>query len=682
MNWALVSLVANCAISLGLLGWLLRESQHRRAVEGALRRTASDLEEEVKRRAAELARVQEQTADLNRANQALQAEIAERVQAEGRLREERNFSDALVDGLPGVYYLFDAQGQFLRWNRNFERITGYSAEEIAGMQPVDFFAGDDRRLIAERIGEVFARGHSTVEAQFVSKDGTQRPYFFTGQRVTLQQGSFLVGMGIDITERRDAEKALRESQQLLQAVIDNSTACVYVKDLEGRYLLINRRWEQLFHVTAEMVRGKTDYDVFPAAQAEAFRAFDQRVLGAGSALEAEELAPHDDGLHTYISIKCPLYDAQGRPYALCGISTDTTERKRAEVALAAAEEWFRLVVEGAPNAIVAVDRRGRIALVNSQVERLFGYGRNELLGQPVEMLVPERYRGDHARERDLFMQRPQARSGGRRGVLFGRRKDGGEVPLEIGLNPIRAGAETLVLASMIDLTARLEAEDRLKGSLKEKEALLQEVHHRVKNNLQLISSLLRLQAREIRDPALLEVFEESRARIQAMALVHERLYRAGGLDALDYEGFLKQLVGAIGRIYGRSHVTVKCEMRASTKGMGAHIAVPMGLMVNELVSNSLKHGFPGGRTGQIVVRFDGSPESGFELHVRDDGVGLPSSFSIDLTKSMGLRLVDMLVRQLHGQMEIQRSDGTGTGFTIRFGLDGRNGREARVRGDS
>ncbi|PTL76217.1 response regulator [Vitiosangium sp. GDMCC 1.1324] len=134
----------------------------------------------------------------------------------------------------------------------------------------------------------------------------------------------------EISDRQRVEEALRESQRLLQAIIDNSTAVISVKDVEGRYLLTNRRFLMLFHLTRESVLGKTDYDLFPRVNANAFRAFDQRVMTARKALEAEELMPQDDGLHTYISIKCPLQDESGRPYAICGISTDISERKRIE----------------------------------------------------------------------------------------------------------------------------------------------------------------------------------------------------------------------------------------------------------------------------------------------------------------------------------------------------------------
>jgi PAS domain S-box-containing protein len=133
-------------------------------------------------------------------------------------------------------------------------------------------------------------------------------------------------------ELASSNAALRESQHLLQAIVDNSTAVIFVKDIEGRYLMVNRRYKELFHVTEQSIVGKTDHDLFPKERADAFRAFDRRVMAAGTPLEAEEMVPQDDGLHTYISIKCPILDGAGRPRAVCGISTDITERKHEEAA--------------------------------------------------------------------------------------------------------------------------------------------------------------------------------------------------------------------------------------------------------------------------------------------------------------------------------------------------------------
>jgi len=169
----------------------------------------------------------------------------------------------------------------------------------------------------------------------------------------------------EISERKRAEQALRESQQLIQAIIENSTAVIYVKDLQGRYLLVNRRWTQLFHLTPEDTLGKTDYDIFSEAAADAFRAMDHRALVANRALTEEEAAPQDDGLHTYVSVKCPLRDAAGKPYAVFGISTDISDRKRAEEALRESQALYHSLVEQMPAGVFRKDAQGRYVFVNS-----------------------------------------------------------------------------------------------------------------------------------------------------------------------------------------------------------------------------------------------------------------------------------------------------------------------------
>jgi PAS domain S-box-containing protein len=176
-------------------------------------------EHDLRRGYAELDhRVQERTAELTQVNEALRSEIAERKRIEASLLEEKHFSDIMIDSLPGIFYLFDSQGRFLRWNRNFETVSGYSADEIARMHPVEFFVADDKALIAERIGLAFETGQATAEADFVSKDGTRRPHFFTGHTFHLGSERCLIGMGVDISEKKRAERDLqRRTEDLVRS---------------------------------------------------------------------------------------------------------------------------------------------------------------------------------------------------------------------------------------------------------------------------------------------------------------------------------------------------------------------------------------------------------------------------------------------------------------------------------
>jgi PAS domain S-box-containing protein len=342
----------------------------------------------------------------------------------------------------------------------------------------------------------------------------------------------------DITQRQHIEQELRESQASLQAILDHTTAVIYLMDPESRFLLINRQFEQLFRVTNAQVVGQPLEAVFSEELAAAFRANNRRVLEAGTAQEFEEQAPHDDGLHTYISIKVPLYDTTGNAYALCGISADITERKRAE--------------------------------------------------------------------------------------------------------------------------------EELKAALHEKEVLLKEVYHRIKNNLQVISSLLDLQADTVTDPKVRALFEDSQQRIQVMALIHESLHQAGNVARIPAAEYIDRLSTRVFQAYNPSGDRVTLRVQVDPIWLEVHTAIPCGLILNELLSNSLKYAFPGGQTGEITIAMRSAPEGNVVLAVRDTGVGFPADVDFRRTDSLGLQLVCLLTEQLGGAIELDRA--TGTQWILTFPL--------------
>src|SRR5215213_7945552 len=208
------------------------------------------------------------------------------------------------------------------------------------------------------------------------------------------------------------------------------------------------------------------------------------------------------------------------------------------------------------------------------------------------------------------------------------------------------------------LAALRKAEIRLRASLREKEILLQEVHHRVKNNLQVIASLLRLQASTIADPALRELFRDSQNRVHAMALVHEQLYQAQDLARVDFAAYLRELAMSVLRSYIGQSAPVGLSFDADTVvALDIDTAIPLGLILTELVSNGLKHAFPDGRRGTITVGLHANAAT-VTLTVRDDGVGLPESFNLQTAGSLGLQLVGDLAEQLGGTVTIDRRGGT------------------------
>lgn len=329
-----------------------------------------------------------------------------------------------------------------------------------------------------------------------------------------------------------------------------------------------------------------------------------------------------------------------------------------EDVLRKSEERFRLVVESAPNAMVMVNAGGIIEMVNAQAERVFGYPRAELLGCPVEMLVPERFRSHHPNMRASFFAEPRSRPMGAGRDLYAIRKDGSEFPVEIGLNPIETDEGMMVLSAIVDISDRKQKEEKIHAALKEKEILIGEIHHRVKNNLQIISSLLDLQSGQVSDPIAFETLKDSQRRIRSMTLIHQILYQSRDVVQVNFESFLDDLVPSLISSYVVDPEKVSLSVGVVEVSLSINAAIPCGLIVNELISNALKHAFPDDRRGEIHIDFIHKGDDRVVLSISDDGVGIPADLDITNTETLGLQLVSLLTDQLGGVLTIRRSGPT------------------------
>ena len=351
---------------------------------------------------------------------------------------------------------------------------------------------------------------------------------------------------------------------------------------------------------------------------------------------------------------------QAASYPSCPVSPADVARSQL------GEDSFRRVVEWAPSAMVMINRNGEMVLVNTQTERMFNYGREALIGQSIEILVPERFRDKHQMFRGGFFADPQPRPMGIGRDLFGCRADGSEFPVEIGLNPIDTEAGIMVLASIIDITERRRVQQHLEDALQEKTVLLNEVHHRVKNNLQVITSLLNLQADYATDPRLRAFLAESCGRVKAMALTHQLLYERKNFARLDLGDYLDRLIQSIRASYCATGERIQLHMELPEGGLQLDLerTIPCGLLVNELVTNAFKHAYPGESRGEILIELKDEGENLIFLGVADNGVGLPSESVLAQSSSLGLQLVQLFVEQLHGSLAVERQGGTR--FRIRF----------------
>ncbi|MDP3767810.1 MAG: PAS domain S-box protein, partial [Dehalococcoidia bacterium] len=304
---------------------------------------------------------------------------------------------------------------------------------------------------------------------------------------------------VERTADLEAEMAARrQSQQLLEAVVETSPAVIYVKDLAGRYLMVNRRYADIFHVDRDAMVGRTDHDMFPEEIAETFRAMDARVAAADQPLTEEEVAPQDDGAHTYLSVKSPLRDDAGQTYGVFGISTDITEQKLARDALAASEERTRLIVEMALDAVVTMDSTSVITGWNPQAEQVFGWTRDEAVGRTVEAtIMPERYRLAHRQGLDRYLATGAPSILNKRIEIAARHRDGHEFPVEFAITEIRTGEAVSFAGFVRDITERQQAEAKQRTQL-ERLALLDEITRAIGRRLD-VQSIFQVVVRSVED---------------------------------------------------------------------------------------------------------------------------------------------------------------------------------------
>jgi PAS domain S-box-containing protein len=290
---------------------------------------------------------------------------------------------------------------------------------------------------------------------------------FTDEQITalgyVTRGAAFIALGAVIgnmsTRLRAAHEIVARREQQLQEILDNSTAVISLKDRDGKYMLVNKKFEELFHIGRTEVVGKTDRDLFPAYTADALKANDRRVLKEGRALEIEEEAPHDDGTHTYISVKFPLYDAGGKAYGVCGISTDITGRKAAERTLRESKDYIGQIIDGAREAFISIDQNGVVRAWNRAAEEMFGWPATKAIGKELaELIIPERYRAAHRRGLERFRQTGKGPMLGKRVELLALHRDGSEFPVEISITAVRVRGGFSFHAFIHDITDRKRLE--------------------------------------------------------------------------------------------------------------------------------------------------------------------------------------------------------------------------------
>lgn len=354
-------------------------------------------------------------------------------------------------------------------------------------------------------------------------------------------------------------------------------------------------------------------------------------------------------------VLAPVHDYKTRKLNFRVAITDITEKKKIEDALKESEERFRTMAESAPVMIWMSDEENNLLYANSTKLRFLGKTFEEIKDQKWLDLI-------HPDDRENYIK-----------IVAKAIKERKNFSIEMRVKNrddeyrwvIRNGAPNLftdgksygLIGSEIDITDRKNADLLTQKSLKEKEILLKEIHHRVKNNLQIISSLLNLQLSYVENDEISGILKSSQSRIRSMAIIHEKLYKSKDLSTINFSDYVKELVSSLFKTYKNKSTNIRLDMRLSDVYLDVNLSVSLGLILNELVTNSIKHAFPEKKSGMLIISLT-EKNNLLELTVSDNGVGLPTDFNIKKTNSLGLELVDTLISQHNGELEINRNGKT------------------------
>jgi PAS domain S-box-containing protein len=699
------------------------------------------------------------------------------MEKEKSLREERDFAKSLIETAQAIILVLDVNGRILSFNPYMTDISGYSLAEVKGKDWFSTFLPVKEQLRIQNIVKN-ALGNNQTKGNvnaIVTKGGRELQIEWYDKTLKDVDGNVigLLVIGHNITERRQMEESLRDSEDLLNSIVENIPDMIFVKDAKDlRFIRINEAGEELLGYTREELIGKNDYDFFPKDEADLFTRKDREVLEAGIMIDIPEetiqtMHKSKRILHTK---KIPIYDDKGITKYLLGISEDITERiqtedeledifylspdmvvvcttegkflkvnpacekilgytqkelldlgwnklvhpddvektneevekqlkgssstvnfinryrckdgsyktlewqakfakegivhatarditdrKKLEETLRDSEELFRLSFENANIGMSIVNLDGYFIQVNNQMCKIYGYTQEELERMNVNDIA-------HPEDVDIspkFIQ--QAKSGEIDQIQFEKRffhKQGHIVWGQVSSSLIRnfQGEPKYFISHLLDITEHKQMEEEIKHQLSEKEIILKETHHRIKNNFATIVNLLNLQSHSITNPEAQSILQDAIGRVNSMRVLYEKLLLTDDYRETSIKQYLMNLIDEIMQIFP-GNADIKIEKQIDDFQLDPNRMVPVGIIVNELLTNIIKYAFQDRDSGLIVITVK-ETQGNITLTIHDNGRGLPEGFDIDDSGGFGLMLVMLLSQQLGGSFNIENQNGT------------------------
>ncbi len=606
---------------------------------------------------------------------AVARDVTESKELEDRLRLASSWQRAILDSADFTIISCRPDGIIVTINSNALRELGYTEEDVLGKVTPQIL--HDRGEVAARASQLTAELGAPIEPGFetfvakakrglpdehewtyIRKDGSRFPILLSVTALRGPVGEVLgfLGIGTNLTERKRAEAAKQIAEQRMQAVMDNASTVIFMKDADGRYLMTNRKFEELFHLSRESAHGKLDSDIFPENMAHAFRENDRKAIESGGPVQFEEIVPHDDGPHTYMSIKFPLYEPSGKLSAICGISMDITDRKRVEEELIGRETRMRAILDHAVEGIITMGEDRLIQSFNEAAVQMFGYEPEEVIGKNVNMLMPEPDHVEHNGYVNRYMETGENKPIDSRMEVMGCHKDGSTFPVELSVSETSYRGRRLFTGMVHDIAARKATEEDLLRSNRDLEQFAYIASHDLKEPLRMVSSYLQLLERRYADGL------DGEAR-QFMGFAVEGAQRMRRLidDLLEYSRIGtrgKSLVRTESAEVLRSvienlHIAVQDAGATLTQDSPLPAVLADGTQLAQLFQNLIANALKFRSAEPPRIHIGAKPHNGrWTFSVSDNGIGIDEKF---------FERVFVIFQRLHTR---EQYEGTGIGLAV------------------
>lgn len=594
-------------------------------------------------------------------------DISDQKKREKALQDSELRFRSMFENNPHSVLYFDKGGTFLEANKKFEELSGYSENELKEKTFAPFVHPDDLEKTQTHFEKALNGEIQKYEITGITRAGDERQVHITN--FPYLRGDEIIGVFAicqDITDQKRIERNLQESEQLFRSLFSHNPYPVMRFDLEGNFMDVNNKTVEMAGYSKDKLL-ESGFSSFIAEEdfEDVAKRFEKAASGEAQYYEVKGHTKNEV-LDLEVTLS-PIY-VKGEIIGLFCIAKDITQQKKAEQKLKESEQRWQQLVEYNPQPVL-ITQDGKIVFINQVGAEYFGASSaKKVIGKSVlDFSHPESLQ--MAKKRKSKLEQNEHLGPQEFKII---RLDGEERYVESHSIPITYKQKSAIQTVIHDISDLKEKQHIISKSLKEKETLLQEIHHRVKNNLAVISGLLELQQMNITDEETIHALKDSQLRIQSMAMIHEKLYQSESLHNIGFDAYLKELISSINSTYTSTYKKVSTEFNLTQVTLDLEQAIPCSLIVNEVIVNCYKHAFDKNAEGKINISLE-YKDSEVTLEITDNGKGLPADFDISEQQSLGTTLIYALSQQIRGEMILRnREQVNGTKFKLHFKSDNSN----------